>query len=127
MLSASVTRSRHSLRQAPARPPGSESDPTDMSCYLLQIPLEGLSREKHLKLLQNSPTVTHKTLLNAIRKMNGSNEERISMTKSTSLEHYLELLHSPASDVLPPVSSENRHFGEAEIGICLHRTLFVRL
>ena len=67
-----------------------------MKCLLLQIPVDGLGKRQHLKLLESSPTVTVKTLLNAIRKVGSGNvpDGKNCNTKASCLEFYLNLFYS---------------------------------
>ncbi len=66
-------------------------------CYLLEIPIEGLTKSQHRKMLNCSPTVTLRTLQNVIRKTKADFDFK-AMTKDSVLESYLSIFHSDGTD-----------------------------
>jgi hypothetical protein len=66
-------------------------------CYLLQVPVEGLTKSQHCKMLNCSPTVTLRTLQNVIRKAKANFDVK-ALTKDSCVELYLSIFHSDNTD-----------------------------
>lgn len=85
----------HSRTDAAPVSPSPEAD--QPKCQLLQVPMDGLTVERHRKLLTISPTVSVATLKRAIARKKGG-EEVEATTRPEMIEEYLMLVHNLASE-----------------------------